>query len=255
MILKGKKILITRPEPFASELAKQLLSFEAQAILFPLVEIESGKDTDKLPAYLSALSDYHWAIFNSPTAVLEVVKKLNMAWPSGLSVAAIGEGTASRLRNAGISLAAVPKQFNSEALLALPHFQKIVGKKILLFRGEGGRALLAPALQARGAQVTDLQVYRRVAPCDKNSASKVHEWQQIGIDAIVVSSQEILNNLIKLVGHLADNWLKKQTLLVTSLPIYQAAISAGFQRVWLAKNASHEVIVETLKEELWKQIK
>lgn len=255
MILKGKTILVTRPEPFATELAQQLMALGAQPILFPLVEIQAGKDTKKISTHLNALEEYDWTIFNSPTAVLAVLKYLKMAWPSRVSVAAIGEGTANRLRKAGISLAAVPTYFNSEAFLALPHFQNIEGKKILLFRGEGGRALLAPALEARGAKVTDLQIYRRVAPCDQQRMRALLEWQQIRIDAIVVSSQEILNNLINIVGHEADNWLKKQTLAVTSLPIYQAAISAGFQHVWLAKSASHEAIVETLKEALWKQIK
>ncbi|WP_275576186.1 uroporphyrinogen-III synthase [Aquitalea magnusonii] len=51
---------------------------------------------------------------------------------------------------------------DSEALLALPQLADVAGQHWLIVRGQGGRALLADTLCARGAQVSLAEVYQRV---------------------------------------------------------------------------------------------
>ncbi len=53
--------------------------------------------------------------------------------------------------------------FDSEAVIALPEFaaDAVRGRKVLIFRGDGGRELLADTLRERGASVEYVTCYRR----------------------------------------------------------------------------------------------
>ena len=65
-------------------------------------------------------------------------------FPPRLEIAAIGQATARALARHGVAPALQPDyEFTSEALLALPRFQRVTGQHILIVRGEGGRELLA----------------------------------------------------------------------------------------------------------------
>lgn len=74
---------------------------------------------------------------------------------------AVGAGTAAALRRAGIDGVAMPTRMDSEGLLALPGLQAVRGAHIAVLTAPGGRNLIGPALQARGAQVLRVEVYAR----------------------------------------------------------------------------------------------
>ncbi|MFD0739576.1 uroporphyrinogen-III synthase [Lysobacter koreensis] len=77
---------------------------------------------------------------------------------------AVGAGTAAALRRAGVDAVASPARMDSEGVLALPGLQDFAGDDVLgLIGAPGGRGLLVPALQARGARVRRADVYERVA--------------------------------------------------------------------------------------------
>ena len=87
------------------------------------------------------------------------------SWPARLRAFAPGPGTAAALAAAGIHDVTIPATtFDSEGLLALPALSQVAGKRIAIFRGEGGRDLLGDTLRARGALVDYVDCYRRAAP-------------------------------------------------------------------------------------------
>src|SRR6185295_12379471 len=88
---------------------------------------------------------------------------------------------------------------DSEALLAAPELADVTGKRVLIVRGEGGRALLGNMLAARGATVNYAECYRRVRPV-ADAAPLIADWQRGLIHAVTVSSAEGLDNLLAMTG-------------------------------------------------------
>lgn len=100
-------------------------------------------------------------VFTSPAAV-RAARALRTLRPRRHQLwCAVGSGTAAALRRAGVADVQVPARMDSEGLLALPVLSDVAGRCIGLITAPGGRDTLAPALQARGANVQRADVYRR----------------------------------------------------------------------------------------------
>jgi len=82
--------------------------------------------------------------------------------------------------------------FSSEHLLALDALRDCAGQRVALLAGEGGRTALADTLDARGAQVEKLALYRR-RPCVIAPARLQHLLA--ASDAVVVTSAQALAQL------------------------------------------------------------
>lgn len=241
--MTGKMLLITRPEPLAAELAVAVRKAGGRPIVLPMIEILPPDDLTSLSFVLNQLNTFDWAIFISPSAVLKIFSTFKQFWPENLKTAAIGQGTSAKLRSFGVRSVVVPSAFNSESFLAIPAFQHVQSQRIVIFKGEGGRGLLAETLRARGADVFEAVAYRRECPA-RLAQSTLQKWKAVGIDAIVITSQEALLNLLAVVGELEHFWLKSQPLIVTSPQIRVCALSQGFQSIRVADNASNQAIID-----------
>lgn len=120
------------------------------------------RDDDDTRAALRKALDAPRVLFTSPAAVLAASALQPLRLQRGRLWFAVGSGTAAALRRAGVADVATPARMDSEGLLALPGLQDVAGTTIGLVTAPGGRGLLAPELQARGAQVLRADVYARV---------------------------------------------------------------------------------------------
>ena len=134
------RIVVTRAEAQAEELAARLEALGHEVVRCPLIRIEPLGD-EPIDA-----STYDWLIVTSPNGADEVARRL--AAPAG-QLAAIGPGTADALRAHGLHVDLVPRIHTQEGLRdELPQ----------------GRAMLAAAEGAR-RDVLDadfLPLYRTV---------------------------------------------------------------------------------------------
>ncbi len=226
--LNGIGIAITRPTDQANKLAELIRDTSGTPILFPLIEITPLDDYSQCDAVISTIADYDWAIFISSNAVQNGMPRLSkQGIPPNLQFAAIGPTTAKALAEFGISNVLSPKdRFDSESLLALPELQAMNGKKVMIFRGVGGREILAETLKARGAQVTFAECYQRINPqtdCDLLAQL----WREKKLHGIVVTSSEAMRHLLDLAGD-AD-WLKHATLFVNHARIAELPLHLGLK--------------------------
>ena len=161
--LEGLRVLMLRPPRPQDPLVAGLEAAGAEVLCLPLLRIEPVPAD---PAGLTAAAAAQW-IFVSRHAVLHGMAAVTAAGHgvTGRTVYAVGAATAAALRADWRIAAHYPPQPDTEGLLALPDLQAgaLSGQEIVIFRGVGGRDVLARELRARGARVTCCEVYRQVA--------------------------------------------------------------------------------------------
>jgi len=197
---------------------------------FPAIEIEP-----LAPAVPAGPPDM--AIFISPTAVrqgLRLFKKI----PSPMKVVALSSGTRRELKRNGVEDVIAAEGADSEALLALPELQALAGRRVAIFRGEGGRELLAQGLRARGAQVEYVECYRRVRP-RSDPTPLVAAWRSGEVHAVTVSSAEGLRNLFAM---LEPGLLESLPLFVPHARVADEARRLGAREVRVAGPGDDEMI-------------
>lgn len=230
--LQGRHIVVTRPPDQARKLSQLIDAHGGSVHLFPLLEIVPLEDYAAFDRTITALESYDWAIFISSNAVENALPRLlarTGGIPATLQFAAIGPVTAASLAKHGVQHTLTPPQrFDSEALLALPEMQAVTGKRFMIFRGVGGREVLAETLRTRGATVTFAECYRRINPqTDADSLQTL--WQNGQLDAIVVTSSEAMRHLLDLADHGKAPWLRTTPVCVNHARIGELAEAHGLQ--------------------------
>jgi uroporphyrinogen-III synthase len=232
--LAGRGILITRPAEQADGLAARIESLGGNAVLFPAMVIAPPENTSALAHVVGNLRDYDLIIFISPTSVERAwpfIRERHGDWPRGFALAAVGQSTARMLASYEASHVLVPEEgADSESLLGMDALRDVSGKRILIVRGEGGRELLADTLRQRGATVDYAEAYRRVKP-DVDPASLLALWRRGGIQAVTVTSREILANLFDLLGEAGLPLLRATPLFAMHERIADAARTRGVSTV------------------------
>lgn len=247
---RALQVLVTRPDPAGSELCETIRQAGYAAIHFPTLTFASPSNQIAYQDALKQIGYQDWLIFLSPRSVYMSMPDIRREWPDmppQIQFAAVGAGTAKALLAAGIHAEHPMNEWSSEGLLAMAPFQSVVGQHIALVRGEGGRDILADAFAARGANVLEVMAYRREVP-KVDASIYLDLFKQDKIDIIICTSFEGVRNLKELLG--ANLWPTLQTLplIVVSERIQQLAHELGFQTIWVAKNASHEALLQTLAQ-------
>lgn len=246
--LKGIGVLVTRPQHQAGPLCDLIEQHGGRAFRFPVLEIVDPPDLQPLHNAAETLESFDWAIFVSANAVdkaLTTILALRQ-WPRSVRIATIGKSSAAALRRFGLATDIQPRQrFDSEALLVLPEMQDVEGRRIVIFRGNGGRELLAGTLRARGALVQYVEAYRRIRP-HADSSHLLRHWQRGGIDVVLINSAESLENLIALLSDPGYALLAATPLLVVSERMIPIVGQLGFQPPLLAANATDAAVLDAL---------
>lgn len=228
-------VVVTRPAHQAGRLTGLIERAGGRAILFPTLEIFDAQDMNPMSEVIDRLEQFDLAIFISPNAVNKAMNSIRAkrTWPR-LRCAAVGKGSAKELERFGCENVLVPQgRFDSEALLALPELQDVAGKRVVIFRGEGGRELLGDELIRRGADLTMVECYRRGKPVGGDVGLLLKQWVRGEIDAITVTSGESMRNLFDLVGKLGQQWLKKTPVFVFHENIAEVARELGVEQVYV----------------------
>lgn len=245
--LAGRGIVITRPREQSVRLAALVRQAGGKALVFPALEIVDPVDSRSLRALVEKIDHFDIAVFVSPTAAAKglALVRSRRELPLALQVGAIGKGTARELRRLGVSEVVVPNDgADSEALLALPEFQSVEGKAVIVFRGAGGRELLADTLRRRGATVEYAECYRRARPTG-DAQMLLRAWARGTIHATTVTSREALENLFALVGTLGRHWLRKTPMFVSHERIAVAASALGIAEIHVTASGD-EALVEAM---------
>ena len=227
--LSGAGIIVTRPARQAAGLARQLAVLGATPIIFPAIVILPPDDRAPLDRAHAALESYDIAIFVSANAAEYGVPP--RTWPSQVAVFAPGPGTAAALVAAGVPDVKIPDtSFDTEGLLALPDLDRLVGLRILIFRGSGGREDLGNALRMRGATIEYVNCYER-APPRAGADGLMEVLRKSRAHALTLTSSEGLDNLCALLDPESRLLLQRLPSFVPHPRIAEHARRLGFDAI------------------------
>ena len=253
--LRNLKVLVTRPEAQQRVLNQAIAQHGGQCVSFPLLAIEpiaEQASLDRLRRQVENLDHYDLLIFVSTNAARYGGELIDSYWPQfpvGIDVLAVGPTTAQAVaERLNCVVQCSETGMASEDLLELPLLKIVSNKKVALFRGEGGRELLANTLRERGAQVDYFQVYRR-STVNYPADALVNEISAGGVNVVSAFSAESLHRLLELV---VDSRQRERLLglpiLVPSQRIAGIAADAGFTSVYNANGANAEATLAGLQE-------
>lgn len=232
--LVGVGVLVTRPAGQSGPLASRIGAEGGTPILFPALEIE-GLPEAEIASALGGIAAVDLAVFVSPNAARFALAALARKGGPGFAAryAAVGPGTAAELSRAGVREIISPESgFDSEALLAVLPLDDWAGRRVVIFRGNGGREVLGEELKSRGASVTSVTCYRRARPA--GDMRGLHPlWQGGGIQACVATSAEIVANLFAMAGEAARPWLCQTPIFVPHARVAATAFADGARTLFV----------------------
>lgn len=229
--LNGLRVLNTRPHDQAQKLGQSIRAAGGQNIECPALEIQPTAN-----CWVNALPDLQQirhAIFVSQNAVhycFNQLRQSHINWPATINVIAIGQGTAKALAEFNVHVNEFPQLPDSEHLLALNSLQNIKNQTVLLFKGEGGRALIENHLALHQAKVHSLLVYKRVMP-QVNEPFIRSIWHNDLVDIILYTSEQSIRNIFKMFGNDGLQWLQDKPCMVISERLAKVAAQHGINKI------------------------
>ncbi len=246
--LAGYAVVVTRPAAQADRLIALLREQGAVTVAFPTLVIEPVAPEPAVQASCATPGAFDWVVYTSANAVEHGIAALGR--PGQARVAAIGRATARALEARGLPVDALPASgADTEALLAHPEFASLVGRRVLLVKGAGGRDALRAGLVGRGATVALAEVYRRQPAVP--TAHALQELQQLPRSATTLvtaaTSVEVLESLLALAPAAVLPALLDAALLVPGERVAGAARRLGWRGpVMVAPSAEDAVMLATL---------
>jgi uroporphyrinogen-III synthase len=248
--LTGLTVLVTRPEYQQTQLVDLIERENGNAFRFPTLAIAPTDKPDVLLQTLASLGNYDIAIFVSPNAASYTFRALleaGLALPASLKIGCVGKGCAEAVRQYGRTVDALPLHgIGSEGLIQHGLLRQVSNKRVVIFRGNGGRDLLSDTLRQRGATVDYCECYQRVVP-GTDPTPLIARWQQGGIDLVTITSTQALQNLRTLLGKYADALLADTPMVVISDRIAASAKLSGVNTVLVTEDTGDQAIVDCIK--------
>ena len=196
-------VLLTRGQEDADPLRRELERLGATVVEEPLIRIEPPATWAPLDQALERLGNYHWITFTSRNAVWAVFGRLHEMHRSGqlpttLRVAAVGNATAQALQSYGVEIDLCPEQSGAEALTEAMIARGMRGKHVLAPGGNLARSELRDRLQAAGARVDSVEVYRTVR--SEVTPEVLSALRRGEIDMVTLASPSAVHNLAAALG-------------------------------------------------------
>ena len=269
--MSAKTIIVTRPSGHARQLIEVLTrSIEVSGVAkrsfpeilsLPLLTIVPKTDEVLADHIASALKNADLAIFVSPNAIECVMRLLERDWQdfskSIIPIGVMGGSSKLALQNHGIGAEDIPtpivmpqdnEQWDSEGLW---HELQSLGwkwndKKVVIFKGEGGRDWLADTLKKAGAHVEAVSTYTRV-PLDSDNPA----WQAIhdldfSKSLWLLTSSEAVRYLGGVIQDQFTQSLKTASALCPHHNIADAAQEIGFGEVFTTEPGDEALIKASL---------
>lgn len=252
--LAGLTVLVTRPRGRGGDLMTAIEAAGGQPLQFPAFDLVPRSPAREELAPLRSFGADDWLVFVSPAAVTHGWPLLAGTAPrasADAGLAAVGTATADDLASHSGRHVTTPRSgAGAGALLEMPPFRDLAGRRVALFEGTGGRAALPETLAARGARVVRVPVYERRRPADGTVLDAL--VREHGVDCLVLTSAGAAENLAALASAETRERLARCQLVASSDRVVKRAAELGLGAAAVrASDARDASLLEALAA--WRQ--
>lgn len=191
--LFGQRVVVTRTREQGGILAGKLHDLGADVLQVPTIKLEAPTQRQSLVDALLELNSYDWLVFTSPNGVTTFFDYFfrqfhDMRDIGGARIAAVGPATANKLKELHLQVDLMPDEAVAANIAeAFTEFESIENLKICLLRAEVANPELPAALEALGAIVDDIAIYK-TAPETEDVSGAAMRLQEQGADWITFTS-------------------------------------------------------------------
>ena len=232
--LFGKKVVVTRTRTQAGVLSSKLRALGADVDELPTIRIAPPDDMMAFGQLVQDCHKYAWILFTSPNGVdafFDLFYKLYHDARSigGARIAAVGPGTANKIKEYHLAVDLLPDEYVAEGLLAkILETESVDNETFLLVRPAEARDVLGAGLAEKGAIVDQAIAYQTVAETgDPTGAAE--RFKTDGADLITFASSSAVENFLDLDLPLPERLKIASIGPVTSEALEQAGLDVDIE--------------------------
>jgi len=200
--LFGKRIVVTRTREQAGELSKALRDLGADVIELPTIRIEPPEDQREFVELVTHAHEYDWLVFTSPNGVERFFDAFFIAFADARSlgnprIAAIGNGTAQKIREYRFAVDLIPERFVAEGLIEAFKKEDIENLTMLWVKAAETRDVIGEGLTKLGAIVDNCITYRTVPETEDPTGARAR-LEEEGADLITFTSSSTVDHFFDL---------------------------------------------------------
>jgi len=200
--LFGKRIVVTRTREQAGGLSKALAELGANVIELPTIRIEHPEDKQGFAEMVTHAHEYDWLVFTSPNGVEKFFDAFFAVFEDARSlgnprIAAIGNGTAQKIREYRIGVDLIPEKFVAEGLIEAFKKDSVENLTMLWVKAAESRDIIYDGLTALGAIVDECVAYRTVPETEDPTGAKARLAEE-GADLITFTSGSTVDHFFAL---------------------------------------------------------
>jgi uroporphyrinogen III methyltransferase/synthase len=245
--LHGRRVVVTRARAQASGLAAILRNLGAEVVELPAIRLEPRLEAEEVRGAAAAIGIYELVCLTSPNGVRLLFEAIAAAdldsrALAGVTVAAIGPGTARALAKRGVVADIVPERFVAEGLIEALGDVEVEGSRVLVARAADARDVLPEYFERRGAEVDVVSLYETVR--EQPDAGAVEAAQ--GADYVTFTSSSTVTNLTEALG---DRFPSRARIVSIGPVTSETARAAGLEVDVEAERHDIDGLVQALLED------
>jgi uroporphyrinogen III methyltransferase/synthase len=199
--LFGRRIVVTRTRQQAGVLSARLRSLGAEVTELPTIKIVPPENLMEFGELVRDSFQYDWVVFTSPNGVTAFFDLFFKVYDDARSlgnarIAAIGPGTAKRVKDFHLAVDLQPEESVAERLVdAFQQHESVENLRFLLVRAANARDVLPKRLTQLGAIVDEAIAYRTVPENDDITGAR-KRFTDEGADLITFTSSSTVENFL-----------------------------------------------------------
>jgi uroporphyrinogen III methyltransferase/synthase len=198
--LFGRRIVVTRTREQAGELSRSLQELGAEVLELPTIRTEVPGDKRGFAEMVTHAHEYDWLVFTSPNGVERFFDAFFAVYEDARSlgnprIAAIGPGTAKKIREYRFGVDLLPKTFVAEGLVEAFRGESVENLTILWVKAAESREIVGDGLAGMGAIVDECIAYRTVPETEDPTGAR-KRLEEEGADLITFTSGSTVEHFL-----------------------------------------------------------